>query len=184
MERAKNMSLADIWARQLYSLSLKWLFLICCCQMVAAAHIAHAANLKGKVFDFIIQCHHCSFVHHLYRSYSTYKYFQQKNCLFFLNRSQATNAMLHAYLSTCPECFFLFTLLTGVLVKPGIIFRLGMSFSCGENWRVKHSNCVHLNGGVAYSPSLSKVGGSKVEICSDCTSRKAHLAAHPGSPYY
>ena len=55
--------------------------------------------------------------------------------------------MLHAYLSTCPECFFLFTLLTGVLVKPAIIFRLGMSFSCGENWRVQHSNCVHLNGG-------------------------------------
>ena len=55
--------------------------------------------------------------------------------------------MLHAYISTCPECFFLFTLLTGVLVKPGIIFRLGMSFSCGENWRVKHSNCVHLKGG-------------------------------------
>ena len=55
--------------------------------------------------------------------------------------------MLHAYLSTCPECFFLLTLVTRVLVKPGIIFRLGMSFSCGENWRVKHSNCVHLKGG-------------------------------------
>ena len=24
---------------------------------------------------------------------------------------------------------------------------LGMSFNCGENCRVKHSNCVHLNGG-------------------------------------
>ena len=54
--------------------------------------------------------------------------------------------MLHAYLSTCPECFFPLALVTGVLVKPRIIFRLGMSFSCGENWRVKHSNCVHLNG--------------------------------------
>ena len=64
--------------------------------------------------------------------------------------------MLHAYLSTCPECFFLFTLLTGVLVKPGIIFRLGMSFSCGENWRVKHSNCVHLNGGWCTPPPSQK----------------------------
>ena len=72
---------------------------------------------------------------------------QPTNIVWFLEKKLGYKAMLHAYLSTCPECFFLFTLLTGVLVKPGIIFRLGMSFSCGENWRVKHSNCVHFERG-------------------------------------
>ena len=36
--------------------------------MVAAAHIAHAANLKGKVIDFIIQCHH--YIVHFYTIYT------------------------------------------------------------------------------------------------------------------